>query len=144
MHRVERSVLVPFSTQQMFDLVACVEDYPEFLPWCAASHVRPQADGTRDATIEIRYHGARGRFTTRNQHTPYERIDMELIDGPFRRLHGQWTFRALRADACRVHLNLHYQFAAGLLGRAIAPVFGEIAATLVDSFTRRAEALHGG
>jgi ribosome-associated toxin RatA of RatAB toxin-antitoxin module len=144
MHRVERSVLVPFSTQQMFDLVARVEEYPKFLPWCAASHVRPRTDGSHEATIEIRYHGARSRFTTHNRHYPYERIGMDLVEGPFRRLYGEWTFRELRADACRVHLNLHYQFAAGLLGRAIAPVFEEIATTLIDSFTRRAEVLHGG
>ncbi len=143
MHRVERSVLVPFSTQQMFELVAAVAAYPEFLPWCAGAHVRPQADGSVDATIDIRYRGARSRFTTRNRHFPHSRIGMELVEGPFRRLSGEWIFRELREDACRVHLSLHYQFAAGLLGRAIAPVFETIATTLVDSFTRRAEDLHG-
>lgn len=143
MHRVERSVLVPFSTEQMFDLVAGVQHYPQFLPWCPATHVRPRDDGSVEATIEIRYRGARTHFTTHNRHFPHSRIGMELVDGPFRRLSGEWTFRRLRDDACRVHLNLHYQFAAGLLGRAIAPVFEMIATTMIDSFTRRAEALHG-
>jgi ribosome-associated toxin RatA of RatAB toxin-antitoxin module len=143
MHRVERSVLVPFSTQQMFELVARVEDYPAFLRWCDGTHVRPRPDGTLDATIDIRYRGARSRFTTRNRHEPHSRIALELVEGPFRRLSGEWTFRQLRADACRVHLSLHYQFAAGLLGRAIAPAFEVIATSMVDSFTRRAEALHG-
>jgi ribosome-associated toxin RatA of RatAB toxin-antitoxin module len=143
MHRVERSVLVPFSSQQMFELVAAVEDYPDFLPWCVAARLRPQVDGSVDATIDIRFRGARSTFTTRNLHVPHSRIGMELVDGPFRRLSGEWTFRQLRDDACRVHLSLHYQFAAGVLGRAIAPVFEVIATSMVESFTRRAEELHG-
>jgi ribosome-associated toxin RatA of RatAB toxin-antitoxin module len=67
---------------------------------------------------------------------------MSLVDGPFRRLAGHWQFRPLRVDACKVHLQLHYDFAPGLLGRAIAPVFDGIASSLIDSFTRRAEAMH--
>ena len=63
----------------------------------------------------------------------------ELVDGPFRRLGGEWTFIALREDACKVQLHLHYDFAPGLLGRAIAPVFDGISASMIDSFTRRAD-----
>jgi ribosome-associated toxin RatA of RatAB toxin-antitoxin module len=143
MHRVERSVLVPYAAAQMFELVAAVRDYPSFLPWCAATHVRPRNDGLVDATVEIHYRGVRSRFTTRNENRPAESIRMSLVDGPFRRLVGSWEFRALREDACKVHLLLQYDFAPGLLGRAIAPVFDIIAGSLVDSFTRRAEALYG-
>jgi ribosome-associated toxin RatA of RatAB toxin-antitoxin module len=142
MHRVERSVLVPYTAEQMFELVAAVRDYPSFLPWCAGTHVRPRHDGLIDATIEIHYRGVRSRFTTCNDNRAPESIQMTLVDGPFRRLAGDWHFRALREDACRVHLHLHYDFAPGLLGRAIAPVFEGIAGSLVDSFTRRAEALY--
>jgi ribosome-associated toxin RatA of RatAB toxin-antitoxin module len=142
MHRVERSVLVPYTAAQMFELVAAVRDYPKFLPWCAGAHVRPRRDGLIDATIEIHYRGVRSRFTTCNEQRADESIRMTLVDGPFRRLAGDWQFRPLRADACKVHLNLHYDFAPGLLGRAIAPVFDGIAGSLVDSFTRRAEQLY--
>ncbi len=142
MHRVERSVLVPYAAAQMFDLVAGVREYPRFLPWCAGAHVRPRDDGRLDATLDIRYRGVSARFTTCNEHRAHESIAMTLIDGPFRRLAGEWSFRELRADGCRVHLRLHYEFAPGLLGRAIAPVFDSIAGSLVDSFTRRAEALY--
>jgi ribosome-associated toxin RatA of RatAB toxin-antitoxin module len=142
MHRVERSVLVPYTAEQMFELVGAVRDYPSFLPWCAATHVRPRRDGRVDATIEIHYRGVRSRFTTCNDNRAPDSIHMTLVDGPFRRLAGDWRFRPLRGDACRVHLNLHYDFAPGLLGRAIAPVFESIAGSLVDSFSRRAEALY--
>lgn len=143
MHRVERSVLVPFSADQMFALVAAVRDYPSFLPWCAQAQVRPRDDGLIDATLAIHYRGVRSRFTTRNRNRAPESIHMELVDGPFRRLAGGWQFRPLRDDACKVHLNLHYEFAPGVLGRMVAPVFETIAGSLVDSFTRRAEVLYG-
>jgi ribosome-associated toxin RatA of RatAB toxin-antitoxin module len=68
---------------------------------------------------------------------------MTLVEGPFRRLAGDWHFRPIGDDACKVQLHLHYDFAPGLLGRAIAPVFDGIAGTLVDSFARRAESLYG-
>jgi len=142
MHRVERSVLVPYAAAQMFELVAAVESYPSFLPWCADARVRPRRDGLIEATIEIHYRGVRSRFTTCNDNRAPDSIHMTLVEGPFRRLSGEWHFRPLRDDACRVHLNLHYDFAPGLLGRAIAPVFESIAVSLVDSFTRRAEALY--
>lgn len=141
MHRVERSVLVPYSAGQMFGLVATVPDYPNFLPWCAGARQRRRDDGDIDATLDIAYRGVRARFTTRNLLVAPESIRMELVDGPFRRLDGEWTFVALRDDGCRVRLNLHYQFAHGLLGRAVAPVFEGIAVSLVDAFTRRAEVM---
>lgn len=142
MHRVEKSVLVPYSDSQMFDLVANVKDYPQFLSWCAGSHERRRDDGSVEATLDIRYRGVRSRFTTHNRQVRPARIHIELLDGPFRRLHGEWTFQAVRGDACKVHLVLHFQFASGLLGRLIAPVFEPIALSLIDSFTRRAEVLY--
>lgn len=143
MHRVEKSVLVPYTADQMFALVSAVRDYPRFLPWCAGSREHPLPDGRIDAMVEIRYRGVRSRFITRNEQIRPSLIRMQLVDGPFRRLHGEWTFVQLRDDACKVHLNLHYQFESGLLGRVIAPVFETIAGSLIDSFVRRAEALYG-
>jgi ribosome-associated toxin RatA of RatAB toxin-antitoxin module len=143
MHRIERSVLVPYSADRMFRLVEKVDDYPQFLPWCPASRARPLPDGSVEATIEIAYHGVRSRFTTRNvSHYPSE-IRITLVDGPFRRLAGHWQFVELPEQACKVSLQLQYQFASGLLGRLIAPVFESIAGSLIDAFARRAESLYG-
>jgi ribosome-associated toxin RatA of RatAB toxin-antitoxin module len=136
----------------MFALVRAVERYPEFLPWCPSSHVQPLeaasgeggADADRvQARVDIAYLGVRSHFTTRNTHHRPSAIDLELVDGPFRSLQGRWTFRELGADACKVGLELDYGFAAGLLGRAIAPVFERVANSLVDAFAARAEALYG-
>ncbi len=141
-HVVRKSVLLPFSAQQMFDLVERIEDYPQFLPWCGGTEV-VRDESLVTASIVIDYRGIRSRFSTTNEHRPHEAISMRLRDGPFARLDGEWRFLALREDACKVEFSLQYAFARGLLGRALAPVFDQIARSFVDAFVRRAEQLHG-
>jgi ribosome-associated toxin RatA of RatAB toxin-antitoxin module len=143
MPRVDRFVYVHYSAEQMFDLVADVEAYPDFLPWCDGSRVIADHEGGVDASIDIAYLGIRTRFTTRNDHRYPEQIRISLVEGPFRALTGHWHFLPLRPGACKVHLALHYEFASGLLGRAVAPVFDSIANSMVDSFAGRAEQLYG-
>jgi len=144
MQSVNRSILVPYSSAQMFDLVRDVEKYPQFLPWCAASAVRPQPDpDVVEARVDLAYLGVRSHFTTRNVHRFPEAIELTLVEGPFRELRGVWSFQGLGDDACKVTVELTYRFAAGLLGRMIAPVFERIANSLIDAFAARAQALYG-
>lgn len=142
MPQVKKTVLLPYSDRQMFDLVHDIDAYPEFLPWCGGADVRPLADDRLEATLVIAFRGLRQSFTTRNRYVAPTRISMELVDGPFASLTGQWLFRALRADACKVEFELDYVF-AGVLGRALAPVFDQIAGSMVDAFVQRAESIHG-
>lgn len=140
---VERNALVGYSAGRLYALVEDVEAYPAFLPWCAAVEVNSR-DGPRAAvTLHIRYRGVRQRFTTRNTFTPGERIEMTLVDGPFRTFRGVWRFVPLGDEACKVELTLAYELASPLLARAVGPTFDQIANTLVDAFVRRAETLHG-
>ena len=81
----------------------------------------------------------KAHFTTANRNQPYEKIVIELRDGPFRRLDGTWRFRSLAPGGCKVELELHYEFATPVLARLIGPVFGHIAHTFIDAFVRRAE-----
>ena len=142
MQRVTKSVLVPYSSAWMFALVDDVERYPEFLPWCArASVLELRADG-KQARIDIDYHHVRAHFTTDNANRAPESIVVTLVDGPFRHLHGEWRFRALAEDACKVEFELAYEFTTHLLERVVGPVFNHVAGTFVDAFVRRAEALH--
>lgn len=143
MPHVQRSVYVHYSAEQMFDLVEDIESYPQFLPWCAGSRIVADHEGGLDASIDIAYRGIRSSFTTRNQHRYPEQIRLELIDGPFRSLIGHWDFLPLRPGACKVQLSLDYEFASGLLARAVAPVFDAIANSMVDSFALRAEQMYG-
>ena len=143
MASVHKSVLVPYSAQQMFALVERVEDYPEFLPWCAAARELERKDDRVLVRIDINYHGVHAHFTTANHNQAPERIVIELRHGPFRRLDGTWSFRALTENACKVELELTYEFATHVLERLIGPVFARIAASLVDAFVHRAEQVHG-
>jgi ribosome-associated toxin RatA of RatAB toxin-antitoxin module len=143
MQRVMKSVLVPYAAPRMFELVDRVEAYPEFLPWCAGARtLETHADG-KTARIDIDYHGVRAHFTTDNANTPYTSIAIRLKRGPFRRLHGEWRFKALAEDACKVEFELVYEFATVLLEKAVGPVFNHIAHTFIDAFVKRAEKLYG-
>ena len=141
--QIRKSVLVPYSVRRMFDLVADVPAYPQFMPWCGSASVEPAGDGRVRACIEIDYRGVRSGFATLNRHFVEDRIEMEFADGPFSALGGFWRFTALKADACKVEFELDYEFANGVLGRLIAPVFNFIANAFIDAFARRAEVLYG-
>lgn len=143
MQRIRKSVLVPYSAAEMFDLVDAVEHYPEFLPWCGGAHVLDRRADGKTARIDIDYHGVRAHFTTDNVNRPPESIVITLRSGPFRHLHGEWRFIVLDERACKIEFELAYEFATQLLDRAIGPVFAHIANTFIDAFTSRAQALYG-
>ncbi|WGG48259.1 type II toxin-antitoxin system RatA family toxin [Rugamonas sp. DEMB1] len=140
---VHKSVFLGYSAEQMFDLVAKVEDYPKFLPWCGGVEVKERGENTVVASLGIHYHGIRQSFTTSNVNTPSTSIKMRLVDGPFKTLDGTWTFKALREDACKIELDLHYEFSSIILEQLIGPVFGMIANSMVDCFCKRAETVYG-
>lgn len=140
---VHKSVFLGYSVEQMFDLVARVEDYPKFLPWCGGVKVLERTDDTLVACLAIHFRGVRQSFTTRNHNIRPTQMKMKLVDGPFKVMDGAWTFKPLRADACKVEFDLHYEFSSSLLDRLIGPVFGMIANSMVDSFCKRAETVYG-
>jgi ribosome-associated toxin RatA of RatAB toxin-antitoxin module len=143
MTKVQKSVLVPYSAERMFDLVERIDAYPQFLPWCSAATVSGvTAQGTL-ARIDINYHGVRAHFTTENYARRPEEIVMELRDGPFRHLAGIWRFHRLSDTACKVELELDYEFSTHLLERPIGKAFSHVATSFVDAFVRRAEAVYG-
>jgi ribosome-associated toxin RatA of RatAB toxin-antitoxin module len=143
MQHVRKTVLVPYAASEMFDLVDRVDEYPAFLPWCGGARVLEQRADGKVARIDIDYHGVRAHFTTDNVNVPPASIVFTLKDGPFRRLDGEWRFKTLRKDACKVEFTLAYEFATSLLDRAVGPVFGHIADTFVDAFVHRAETVYG-
>jgi ribosome-associated toxin RatA of RatAB toxin-antitoxin module len=139
MIKVEKSVLVPHSAEQMFTLVDHVEDYQLFLPWCGGIDLIERSKQTTTATIYINYHGLKQSFTTQNQKEYPHKMEMQLKDGPFKHFNGQWRFISLNDNACKIAFVLEYEFSNALLGKIISPVFSHIANTFVDSFVTRAE-----
>src|SRR5215831_18328332 len=141
---VQKSVLVSHAAERMFELVERVEDYPRFLPWCAAATVLERSESETIARLDIHYRGVRAHFTTANRIERPERIVIALRSGPFRHLDGTWRFTPLGDVGSKIELTMGYEFASGVLERLIGPVFGRIAHTLVDAFVHRADAVYGG
>lgn len=144
MARVQKAVLVAHTPQRMSALVEDVPAYPKFLPWCGGAEVRERIGDVTVASVIIHFSGVRQTFTTRNTRVGPDRIDISLVDGPFKRLEGHWGFLALGDDGCKVELVLEYEFSSRLLERLIGPVFARIADSLVDAFVSRADQLDGG
>lgn len=140
---VNRSAFVPYAASAMYALVADVEKYPGFLPWCRKARIREPGDDTVEASLEIGRGPLSKTFTTRNIMTRDSRIDIALIDGPFKHLKGCWEFMTLDGAGCRIVLNLEFEISNALLRRTLGPLFSEIANSMVDAFCRRAKDLYG-
>lgn len=142
MNKVEKTVLVMHSVEQMFTLVDAVEDYPKFLPWCGGVDLIERLDTSTVATLHINYHGLKQSLTTQNIKVYPNSMEINLKNGPFKHLDGSWHFIALKPDACKIEFKLNYEFANGFLEKIIAPVFNHIAATFVDGFVARADNIY--
>lgn len=140
---VEKSVLIEFSAQQMFDLVDRVEDYPQFLPWCSSSELKFRDGQKTAATLHINYHSVKSHFTTENDKEIPLWMNIRLVDGPFRRLEGRWVFKPLAEKACKIEFTLSYEFSSKLFEKVIGPVFNHIANTFVEAFVKRAAQIYG-
>ena len=140
---VDRSALVAHSAQKMYALVADVESYPQFLPWCDRAVVSAKEPSRTVATLHINFHGLKKEFTTENVNQPGARIDMTLVSGPFRSLEGNWVFVPLSERACKVEFRLRYEFASALVEKAAGSAFQDIMDTFVDAFVRRADEKFG-
>jgi len=143
MPHVNKSALVPFSAEQMYKLVDNVNDYHEFLPWCSDSCEIERKDNVVIGSVTISKGGVNKSFTTRNTLHPHDLIEIQLVDGPFSKLDGFWRFSALKDKACKVSLELEYEFSSRLLGMVVGPVFNQVANTLVDSFVKQAKIVYG-
>ncbi|MBL8364027.1 MAG: type II toxin-antitoxin system RatA family toxin [Burkholderiaceae bacterium] len=146
MKTVQKSVLIWYSPQEMFDLVTSVQQYPQFLPWCDHTRVLEQDDSGMLAEVGIALSGIRHSFVTRNLHEPGRRVQMQLVKGPFSRLDGDWHFHTVgdgSQRAARVELLLNYGFDSVTLSKVVGPVFDRIAASMVDAFVKRAEQVYG-
>lgn len=143
MKKITRSALLPFASKTVYDIVNDVSSYPDFLPWCGGAKVLSSSDKEMVASITIAKAGLQQTFTTRNHLTPHTKIEMELVEGPFSHMAGEWTFTELDEDACKITFVIEFQIRNRLLNLAIGPIFEQIATTMVHSFSERARALYG-
>lgn len=142
LQQVNKSVLMPYSREQVYALVNDIHSYPEFLPWCAAAQIKELNETYLTAEIIIVKGPIRVTFMTKNELLPPEKIKMHLHSGPFRELEGFWQFDALSEKACRVTLQIQFEFENKLLCMSVSSVFQQILSSLVDAFLDRARVLY--
>ena len=146
MKTVNKTVLIWYSPEEMFALVTDVARYPQFLPWCDHAKVLSEDAQGMTAEVGIAFGGIKKAFVTRNTHEPGRRVRMQLVEGPFSQLDGDWQFLPVgdgTQRACKVQLELRYGFDSRALAALVGPVFDRIAATLVEAFIKRAEQVYG-
>jgi ribosome-associated toxin RatA of RatAB toxin-antitoxin module len=139
---VERSALVTFTPAQMYALVNDVARYPEFLPWCVSSRVTEVSPTTRLATVNVAKGPVRMQFTTRNSLLPDREILMELAEGPFSRLAGEWRFDAVGEHGSRVLFRLDFEFKSRMVAAAFNAMFQSVCDSIVDAFVLRAKNIY--
>ena len=142
MPRIRRRAHVPYSAQQMFDLVNDVEADPKFLHWCAGARVESVGERHIEAAIDIGIAGLHKTFRTRNTLERPRRISIALVSGPFSRLDGAWEFTDSPRGGTDIELALDYEISHSALGLVLAKAFEEVARSQLGAFVRRADEVY--
>lgn len=143
MTTINKSAIVAHTPEEMFKLIDDIEAYPEFLPWCGKATEIFRDEKNVEASVLIAYGGLNKEFTTQNKNTAFEKIEMHLVNGPFKSLNGVWSFKPLGKIACKVSLDLEFEFSSKLIAISLGPVFSKVANNLVDAFIKRAKIIYG-
>jgi len=143
MHKIERSALVRHSALNMYELVNDVASYPEFLKWCRSSRVVSDAGDETVAELEIAWKVLHKTFTTRNFLVKGESIQINLESGPFQALTGKWTFKHLKDDACKISMDIEFEFKNAVSNLVFSTIFSQLYNSLIDSFIKRADEIYG-
>src|SRR4051794_15213522 len=134
--------ILPYTPEQLYALVADVERYPEFLPWCVGARIRERRDTVIVADLIIGFKMFRERFTSRVTLSPPQRIDVAYTEGPFKYLNNHWSFERV-PGGCRINFFVDFEFHSRLLQRVIGLLFHEAVRRMVAAFEHRAQQLYG-
>ncbi len=143
MPSVSRSALVMYSVEQMYQLINDVVAYPQFLPDCSNSEIVSQDESSVTASLLVSKAGLKKWFTTKNTLVSNQQVTLELVDGPFNKLQGYWLLTPLSPEACKVSLELEYEFSNRVLDLAFGRVFNHMTNNMVQAFTQRAKQVYG-
>jgi len=140
--------VLPYTQEQLFDLVADVERYPEFLPWCLGARIRERQPNLIVADLLIGFRMVRERFTSRVTLNRPSRIDVAYTDGPFRYLNNHWVFEPAASPTggeggCRIDFFVDFEFRSRVLQKLIGVLFNEAVRRMVAAFEGRARQLYG-
>lgn len=142
MLNIAKSVITPYTCEQMYALISDIANYKDYLPWCPSSKIINVDGNTVTARVDISYLKAKAHFTTTNLNTPNQRIDLDLVDGPFKHLKGHWIFTPLGETGCKVEFRLDYKFSNIIIEKIIGSVFEYIIKNIVNSFVKKAHEIY--
>jgi coenzyme Q-binding protein COQ10 len=134
---------LPYTQEQLFNLVADIERYPEFLPWCLAARIRKREGWTIHADLMIGFRMVRERFTSKVELTPLHRVDVAYAEGPFKYLNNHWVFEPTPDGGCEIDFFVDFEFRNRMLQKLIEVLFHEAVRRMVSAFETRARALYG-
>jgi ribosome-associated toxin RatA of RatAB toxin-antitoxin module len=129
---------VPYRAADLYHLVADINAYPEFLPWCKSARITREEDKIVEARLTLTKSGISKNFATRNVMTPEQKIEMHLLEGPFKHLYGVWEFKD-DAQGCKVSLRMEFSFDSKILALMLEPIFKSVADNLLTAFVERAK-----
>ena len=136
---IKRSVLVPYASEEMFDLIEQAEHYPLFLPWCVSVRILERSEDWVAARIDFKYLQVRFGFQTRNPKQRPHWLKVRMVEGPFRRFEGDWLLTPLGQHGCRINFDLSYEVSDGILDRVAARGADLVSRSMLDAFVKRAE-----
>ena len=142
MPRIYKELVTPHTVSQMYELVNDIEQYPVFIPWCVSSRVLSRDADHVSASLAFSKGGMQKSFSTKNRLLPPNKIELTLLEGPFKYLKGVWSFNEMPTEGCQVILDLEFEFANRVLAIMFGPVFNHVAQSLVASFTQQAEQVY--
>ena len=140
---VSRSALLPYNARQMYDVITDIRSYPAFLNWCNGMEIISENHEEVVAKLLISYGRLKFDFTTRNLMTENKKVDIALVDGPFSALRGQWLLHELDESACKVSLEMDFNFESIITQKLFGRVFQNVIAAQLESFQKRAGQLYG-
>ncbi len=142
-HTISKSAIVSYTPHEMYSLVDDITSYGDFLPWCKAASELRRDEEEVEASIHIAKGGLNQAFTTCNSLLKPHKIEMRLVEGPFKQLHGRWHFDALGDSACKISLTLQFEFSNSLHALMFGPIFHSLANKMIDAFHQRAFYVYG-
>ena len=143
MTEISKTTVVPYTPEEMYVLVNDIESYPAFLPWCSAAKILTQQEESLTATLSLALGKIKQSFTTENTMQDGSRIEIQLIEGPFKHLSGYWKFNPEDEQSCHIQLHMDFEFKNKIIKHTLGKAFYKVMDSLVESFAQRAQQVYG-
>lgn len=143
MNTVKKTILIPYSQEQMYNLVNDIKNYPKYIPWCSSTKIIEENPTFITATIYVEYLKIKTNFTTKNTLKPYSKIELNLISGPFSIFSGFWFFDKVDENSSNITFEINYKFNNIILEKIFGSVFYLLCTNIIDCFIKEADKIYG-